>query len=165
MFCIFFLGNIDKMLPKPRFSKLIFGHSAGSQLNWTGPIANNSLRRALPRWWCDSPGLVITPLYCTSPYFRTPPPPLPCSSAPWDWSRLWGRGCDEEGKIEDHWERARHSVNEGFGSAGKTIYWRGWGHSSEPPNSENPDLQRPSSPPNSAPNPACCISRKDSFVN
>ena len=29
------------MLPKPRFSKRIFGHSAG-HLNWTGPIANGS---------------------------------------------------------------------------------------------------------------------------
>ena len=28
--CCFFLGKTDKMLPKSRFSKLIFGHSAGS---------------------------------------------------------------------------------------------------------------------------------------
>ena len=27
---LFFLGKIDKILPKPRFSKHIFGHSAGS---------------------------------------------------------------------------------------------------------------------------------------
>ena len=30
MFCCFFLGKTDKMLPKSRFSKPIFGHSAGS---------------------------------------------------------------------------------------------------------------------------------------
>ena len=28
--CNFFLGKINKMLPKPRFSKPIFGHSTGS---------------------------------------------------------------------------------------------------------------------------------------
>ena len=38
---MFFLGNIDKMLPKSRFSKAIFGHSAG-RLTRTGPIANSS---------------------------------------------------------------------------------------------------------------------------
>ena len=38
---LFFLGKTDKMLPKSRFSKRIFGHSAG-HLNWTGPIANGS---------------------------------------------------------------------------------------------------------------------------
>ena len=36
-----FPEKINKMLPKPRFSKLIFGHSAGST-KWTGPIANSS---------------------------------------------------------------------------------------------------------------------------
>ena len=36
-FAVFFRGKTDKMLPKSRFSKPIFGHSAG-QLNWTGPI-------------------------------------------------------------------------------------------------------------------------------
>ena len=39
-FCCF-PRKIGKMLPKPRFSKPIFGPPQG-QLDWTGPIANSS---------------------------------------------------------------------------------------------------------------------------
>ena len=54
---LFFLGQIDKVLPKPRFSKPIFGHSAGSskldrpyckQFRSSVGISNRLLTLALP---------------------------------------------------------------------------------------------------------------------
>ena len=51
----FFLGKINKMLPKPRFSKPIFGHSAGCQLNWTGPHCKHSLGHSPGHFGSDRP--------------------------------------------------------------------------------------------------------------
>ena len=39
--CGFFLGKIDKMLPKPGLVNQFSGTPRG-QRNWTGPIANSS---------------------------------------------------------------------------------------------------------------------------